>query len=455
MDSDYTTSFKLLSNECNSLEEISDNLVNLGEKWSKKLADKDLRGFIVAENYNEIAENLNMAHNNSVEISENFNAIEKELGPVEDQITLLSYQTGLMSSKMEKEAELSGQLELNVTQLEETFKSLSTKVNGFNTTFENFKNLKNRLFNIEETRVNTTDELEDLKLNLTSQQEVASDLISQIQSLDVLRQIMANGNSVETESAENNDNVSETSDSSITPSRLSKALDSSIEQLNDPLPSLNALCKKLSVADFSSDLETISQEFEELNQLLETTRHIANNIKTPINLNLTSVLNLRPNKQLHSSMVTTSSIYLKTKELNAPIALVFNASRPNEYFSLYLKQGRVHLQYRLSSAVIEPTLLISEQVINDNEWRKIEVERVGKLATLRIYSEKNNVSETSKLALDDAVVFNLSPNDAKIILAQFPLADIPAELKKAISEGKQFVGTLDSFKFNGHTLGKV
>ena len=265
-----------------------------------------------------------------------------------------------------------------------------------------------------------------------------------IQSLDTLRTSLPKPDA---ENADPNDDTVPNGE------QMLKSIENSIDSLKEKGPQVNATVKKLlEENNFNSELERISKDIYDLKILIESTRQIANDIKVAVNFNDSTIINLKSPAEIQPSMSTSSSIYVKTREVYAPIALIYNESAPNEYVSLYINQGRPHLHYKLSSEDDTPTILSTDVPVNNGQWHKIEIDRVGKLATLKVHSEFGT-QETSKRSNDDSIVFNLDANGAKFVLGQFPFSELPNDLKTIAAYNNQFRGSMDAFKFNGQPLG--
>ena len=142
-------------------------------------------------------------------------------------------------------------------------------------------------------------------------------------------------------------------------------------------------------------------------------------------------------------------------------AVVYSESNPSEYVALFLQNGQAHAQYRLSASSPSAANVLSIATpINNNQWHKVELHRVGKLATLRVQSasgggssSSSNGGEKQNESPDDAIVFKLNRMSARVVLGMLPKS--VHELHKTLSPngGVQFRGSMDSLRFNGHDVG--
>ena len=150
---------------------------------------------------------------------------------------------------------------------------------------------------------------------------------------------------------------------------------------------------------------------------------------------------------------------MQTKENYAPIAYIYNSSQPNEYVTIYLQQGKPYFQHRMSAlSSAQPTILTTNVPINNNQWHRIEFERIGKRSKLRVQPEAGGQAleaTTDGSELDSSsVIFNLDPNGARLVLGQFPPEyQLPRELQTIAAYNNQFRGALDDFELNEHSYG--
>jgi predicted lipoprotein len=159
----------------------------------------------------------------------------------------------------------------------------------------------------DQTLTKLKQELDNQQNDLTNNEKVADDLIRRIQSLDTLRNSLAKPETSESGGDENTNTVAPNDE------QLVKSIEASIENLKSSGPAINQTIKKLlEDNNFNSELEKISKDIYDLRILIESTRQIANNIKVAVNFNDSTVVNLKSPADLHPSMSTTGSIYVKT-----------------------------------------------------------------------------------------------------------------------------------------------
>lgn len=438
---DHDTKYQELRQKCLLAEQKAQTISQIGQNWKNKVekSQEGLVAFEMAQVYEKIADTLTSAHDKSVDLLKNYTNADKELEDLVKQTTELKSKGQELAQKANEEIEKKDKAETEYTNLNNQYQDLDKKSKDLAKNLEKIDQWINKTLSSDQTLSNLKTELDNQQTDLSKNEEKAADLIRKVQSLETLRGSLPKPQNGEDESPSGE--------------QLLKSIEISIDNLKSSSPKINDTIQDLlEQNNFNSELELISKEIYDLKILIENTRQVVNEIKVAVNFTDSTVLNLKPPVDLHPSMSTSSSIYIKTKETFAPIALFYNESNPNEYISLYIKQGRPHFQYKLSSEGLEPNVLSTNSTINDGEWHKIEIERVGKLAKLKVYSE-NNYQEETKSSEENSVVFNLDPNGAKFVLGQFPYSQIPNDLRTVAALNNQFRGAMDSARFNGQQLG--
>jgi hypothetical protein len=446
--SDHDTKYQELRQKCQLADQNSQSISKMANEWKMKVlkSQEGLEAFEMVKNYERIADTLNTAHNNSASLLKQYEEVKVNLDELNVKTDELKQNNQNIAEQLNEELEKKVQAESDYVRLNSEFNDLDRRARLINKSLERIDDWINKTFSSDKTLTNLKKELDNQQVDLTNSEQLADNLIQKIQSLDTLRNSLTKPV----------DPANEDSSEPTLPNdeQFVKSIENSIESLKSSGPMINQTIKQLlEENNFNAELEKISKDIYDLKILIESTRQIANDIKVAVSFNDSTVVNLRSPPDLHPSMSTSSSVYLKTRELFAPIALIYNESSPGEYLSLYLQQGRPHLQYKLSRDDAAPSVLASNQAINNDEWHKVEIERVGKLAKLRVYSERD-FSEQAIESAQDSVVFNLDSNDAKFVLGQFPYSQqLPDDLKTIAAYNNQFRGAMDAVKFNGHTLG--
>jgi len=231
-------------------------------------------------------------------------------------------------------------------------------------------------------------------------------------------------------------------------------IEATIGQFRTSSEQISAEVLKLKAYEsFNSELEKVRDEIYALKMLITSTRDIANEIRVAVNFTHSSFIQLRAAADLAPSLTTTATFYLQTAALYQPVAYLYNASQPAHYLALTIQNGRPHLHYRLSDTG-PYTTVSTDGFVSDNQWRRIDIERVGRLAKLSVHDASRGSESASVVSADDSVVFNLDPSGAKFLLGQYPKPELlPVELQTTALFGQQFLGAIDDVKLNGQDYG--
>ncbi len=407
---DHEEKYKSLKEKCSQGEKNAQSMASIGQTWQNKVMNSQngLVAFEMAMVYEKIANNLNHAYNTSLNTLKEFTVLDENLDDLIEKTNELKTKSESISKSTDDELARKSKAEVDHNNLNAAYSDLNKKAKNLTKNLEKIDQWINKTFNSDQTLNQLRLELENQQIDLNTNEEKANDLVRKIQSLDTLRA------SLPRPSDQSDDSNNEIPNGE----QMLKSIENSIDSLREKGPQVNATVKKLlEENNFNSELERISKDIYDLKILIESTRQIANDIKVAVNFNDTTVINLKSPMEIQPSMSTSSSIYLKTREVYAPIALIYNESKPNEYLSLYINQGRPHLHYKLSSEDETPTILSTDVPINNGQWHKIQVNRVGKLAKLKVSSEYGE-QENEKMSNDDSIVFNMDANGAKFILGK-------------------------------------
>lgn len=437
--SNHESTYDDLLQKCKLAEEKAVSMTQTSLNWKLKFeqSQQGLIAFEMAQVYENIADDLMKAHDNSVSVLQNYSRAEQELEEMEERSNQLKEKSSEMAEIANEQIKKIQKLDSDYKELNSKYVNLDHEANTLAKELENIDLWINKTLISDQILSNLETELNEQEIDLKKNEEKSLELIRRVESLDTLKGSI---------SGEGNDDL---------PSgqQLIKSIEKSIDNLRVSSPNLTQSVQELlEENDFNQQLDKITKDIYDLKILIDSTRQMVNDIEVAVKFNDSSVINLRPPVDLHPSMTTTSSLYVKTQETNAPLMLIYNASNPNEYLAMYLQEGRPHVQYKLSSYDSEPVVLSTEQQINNDQWHKIEIDRTAKLAKLKVYSE-DNYQEASKRSIEDSSVFNLDHSGARIILGQFPVSQIPNDLRQISASNNQFRGAMDKVKLNNYNLG--
>ncbi len=348
---------------CIKAESIADSMRYLASNWTEKLqnVEKTKIGFKAASIYIDIADKFSRSYNKSIKLNENIKIVESDMKQLNENYETLNSESNSLLSKINNQIARISSLKPNFGSLYQKSLTIDLKLKqNLNNSLNNVKNWRLKVSNFDQeldyckmnnSHVNTT------LRNFTAR---ADNLFEQLENFDLLKRQLQ-----------------------LKPElNIFDAIQASIQELN------SSNLKKshenlLNKSNVSKEFAEINQEFNEIRQLIEMTRRLANEIKYPVQLNDSSLIKLSTSavsETLRPSLITKISLYLKTKETDAPIALVYNNELlPNQYILLYLKNGRPHVQYKFNNESVFSKELSTDSQVNDNEWYKINFERIGKI----------------------------------------------------------------------------
>ena len=330
---------------------------------------------------------------------------------------------------------------------------------SYNDLFQKKDNLVSHLNEIDqwiEDTLTSDKTLTELESELTKQEEKLEEnndkakvLIDKINTLDSMRNNLPRTEFRQRRSADDGYDDIDESDVAYSDKNLLDSIKETIENFEEDTESIDSQVKAMKFNDnFNSELEQIRNEINELKMTIAGTRDIANKINVAVNFSDTTFIHLRPSVSLKPALVTTGSFYIQTRAQFGPIVYIHNASDPVQYISVHLQNGKPFFQYRLSEKSF--TSVTTNVPINDGLWHKVQIERVGRKATITVDDDQT----ASKTSVDDSVVFNIDSNGAKFILGQYPLTSIlPVELETISTYADYFRGAIDDVKLNDVAYG--
>jgi len=440
---DHDLKFVELRKKCSQAEQKASEISLMSQEWQNKvlLLQDGLVAFEMAQIYEKISNNYNIAFNKSLDILGVYNGNEANLDNLLTKSEILKNKSETLLKNCGSESERKSKFEKDYDRMLSEYTQLDQKAKNLDKTLTKIDQWVNKTLTSDIVLTNLKSELDSQQKNLQKHEGESVDLISRIQSLDSLRTSLPK--------PENN------GDQSVGGESLIQYINETINSLNSSVPKLyQSMLKLQSDNSFNLELEQIRSEIYDLKLLLASTRDIANEIKVAVNFSDSTLIQLKPSAELMPSLVTSGSIFVQTRESFAPIAFIYNESSPTEYVSVYLEHGRPHFQYRLSDREDATIMKISTKTpINDGQWHKIEFERIGKAARLTVFSDYDRKQEVKQESHDDSVIFNIDPNGAKFLLGQFPVSTTPSELRTVAAYNSQFRGAIDDVKLNGHSYG--
>ncbi len=422
----------------------SDSLLQMSNEWERRIkgSQAGLEAFEIANIYDTIATTLNTAYTKSKEVLENYEKANERLIKYLNEFQIVKARSEEHSLKLNQLENTQEQYEKTLAELNDRHAKLEGQLTFLHNDVEKIENWVNKTQQNENILNDIEKSLNNQESELKQSNDKAVELETTIQTIASLKSKENQNGSLDTVSN-------------------AKKMNQSIDELRELNTGINDRVSKIAnnYRNLDDKLDEVNEIINNLKLLIESTRNIANEIKVAVKFRNTSYIKLRNAPVFMQSISNVGSLYLKTTDTNAPISVLYNKNEPNSYLSLYLKNGSPHLQYRLSEKAEVNTISATKQ-INDGNWYRLEVERIGRLARLKVFSEKDVLlSNDMSQSKDDNVVFNIDSMNANFYLGQFKFADdrVPFELQEALTYNgafnNQFEGAIDTVTMNRHSFG--
>ena len=420
----------------------SESLLKISNEWETRInrSQAGLEAFEIANIYDTIAKILNTAYNKSKEVLENYEKASERLDTYLSEFEKYGKRREEYLRKFNELEKDHASFDLTTASLIKNHADLSQTLLVLNNEITNIEIWVNKTQKNENVLNDIENTLNSQENELKKHSAKSIELKTTIQTIESLKN---KGN--EDGNLETVNNVKKLND-----------LINNVQELNN-----NVSRRVSSVSNgyrlLDEKLQDVNGIIDEIKLLIESTRTIANEIKVAVKFKNTSYIKLRNAPVFMPSMSTIGSLYLNTTDSNAPISVIYNKKEPNAYMALYLKNGRAHMQYRLSEN--SKTNIISTGLeINNGQWYKLEAERIGRIARLKVLNDRNSVLANESSETDDSnVVFNIDSMNANFYLGQFKFPDeVPVGLQSLVNDGlfkNQFEGGIDSVTMNRHSFG--
>jgi hypothetical protein len=440
---DHDQKYQDLRQICLVGEQKASEMSIQSKNWQNKVlrSQQGLVAFEMAKVYETIANSLTDANQKSSEILKNFTETSTEITDLLNKSEELKKRNNDLFDKSQTEINKKVTNDIEHSKLEQNYNDLEKKSRSIDKSMKRIDEWIKNTMNSDKVLTTLQTDLEKQDKDLNENKVKANDLIKRIDSLDSLK-----GNLPK-------DNFQRYKRSSNGGEQLLSSIESSIENLRTSGSLINDTVKNL-VTDngFDEEFSLLRQQIFDLGRLIDASRDIANKISVAVNFTDKSVIKLRESPEFQPSMRTTLSLYVQTHQSYAPIAVIYNDT---EFLALYIASGRPTLQYRLTPTGPVTTLTVAKQ-INDGNWHKILLERVGRVSRMFVYSQSDRYPvDDSVQSADDSVIFNLDPNNSKFVLGQFMHEDptLPNEVRRIAAYERQFKGAIDEVKLNGQLFG--
>jgi hypothetical protein len=438
----HDENFSMLRSKYLQAEAKTSSLALTAKLWKDKLAQSDngQKAFEMAKIHDKMADLLVEANQNSKNVLEKYQQVNQTLSEFLASVASLNERNDVVSEKAKVERERRAESDAGINELQAQYAVFERKFKTIDKEITKIDQWVNRTQANEQLVSGLRKDVEKQQKEFEENEKSATEVINRIQSLETLRAL----------SPVNNNGYAD--------ANLAGKISDSIKNLNDVNIDVDTRIEKLKKIDhdYGFELDKISEMIYNLKVLIESTREIANEIKVAVKFNDSSIVRLKNSPEFAPSMTSFGSLYVKTQDMYSPVACLYNELQPASYMSLYLRDGKPHFNYKLSEDS-EPTIVQTPTRINDGKWHKLEFERVGRLARLKVQSEKER-EEASVESKDSSVVFNMDQVDTRFVLGQFDQPSIPVGLRSALSspEGQfhnQFRGAIDTVRLNDESFG--
>ncbi|CAI5448656.1 unnamed protein product [Caenorhabditis angaria] len=234
---------------------------------------------------------------------------------------------------------------------------------------------------------------------------------------------------------------------------------SNVGELKQVTPGLVAAIAvlKSNTQEKTAKFDAVAEKVSQIREKIAVARDAANRIKLGAHFERGSSLNLKvPQRVTRSAAHTDVSFYIRTEQEHG-IPLFFGneenvvgsrAVPTDDFIAVELEYGRPKVTVDLGDA---PIVVKLDTPINDNQWRRIHVERIGK--TVNVTISKPNSEELAEtknaVAVGNKSVLNLHQDISKLYVGGIPRG---AQISRDIYN-REFVGDIEQLKLHGEPVG--
>lgn len=215
---------------------------------------------------------------------------------------------------------------------------------------------------------------------------------------------------------------------------------------------------------FKKSEDAIRAKILDLKQNIRKARHLANYIRVGTEFSPDSSLELNLPNNVQDSTYNKLSLEFLAKEPNGLLLYIGNGGeqakqvvvkrspqdeQPEDFMCLEIREGHVVLTWDLGSG--NPSSLTDEQIVNDQEWHQVIVERFGKLIKLIVNTNSRNkeLTESKLVSPGESSIFNFNEKSTKIYVGGL---NSKVKLNPIISN-RNFHGTLANLIIDNEPLG--
>ncbi|CAJ0953978.1 unnamed protein product, partial [Mesorhabditis belari] len=204
-------------------------------------------------------------------------------------------------------------------------------------------------------------------------------------------------------------------------------------------------------------IEAVREKVHTIKEKIAVARDAANRIKLGAHFEQGSSLDLNlPHRVTRSAAYSDISFYFRTSQEHG-IPLFFGneegsagtrAVPTDDYIAVEIEHKRPKISMNLGDG---PTVALLEQSVNDNQWRKLHIERIGKTVTVTLYepeSEKFHEKKTVH-AQGNKSVLNLHQTISRLFVGGIPARSrVTRDIRN-----RDFVGDVEGLQMHGVPVG--
>ncbi|EYC06964.1 hypothetical protein Y032_0073g800 [Ancylostoma ceylanicum] len=238
-----------------------------------------------------------------------------------------------------------------------------------------------------------------------------------------------------------------------------KTTKSNVNELSTLVPNLLKSFDKLrrTANTRTSKVEACNDKIASIKEQIAVARDAANRIKLGAHFERGSSLDLAmPHKVARSAAHTDISFHFRTDKDHG-IPLFFGneegsagtrAVPTDDYIAVEIEYGRPKITINLGE---KPLVIVLDTRVSDNQWRQLNVERIGKTATVKLYAPNSDQVEEEKKATAEGnkSILNLHQTMSRLFVGGIP----PGSRIASEVRNRDFEGDIEDLTLHGEPVG--
>ncbi|KIH51696.1 laminin G domain protein [Ancylostoma duodenale] len=238
-----------------------------------------------------------------------------------------------------------------------------------------------------------------------------------------------------------------------------KTTKSNVNELSTLVPNMLTSFDKLrrTASARTAKVEACNDKIASIKELIAVARDAANRIKLGAHFERGSSLDLAmPHKVARSAAHTDISFHFRTDKDHG-IPLFFGneegsagtrAVPTDDYIAVEIEYGRPKITINLGE---KPLVIILDTRVSDNQWRQLNVERIGKTATVKLYAPNSDQVEEQKKATAEGnkSILNLHQTMSRLFVGGIP----PGSRIASEVRNRDFEGDIEDLTLHGEPVG--